>query len=200
MLLDDVFAQDRQVVAWRGLVSAAFRLRAGTGQGKRHSMDVFNGAMAWLRDEVLAIDPLARAWVAPFARAVLDAASPATTILGPPSSVPPRSSHQAHIRAISQCAHEETRPWPRTQQLAADILSGITSDESRCALMDALGEFPLPPLQYVDDTVVACPSLGAACQTIGVACASYARKVRAQFNDGPGKTALMLFLHDGRPH
>ena len=56
-----------------------------------------------------------------------------------------------HIRAPCQCAHREARPWPRTQQLATEIFEKITSEELRCVLIEALGEQPLPPLQYVDD-------------------------------------------------
>ena len=52
LLLDDMFSMDWQFAVVLGIASCLFRLRAGTAQGRRHSMAVFGGMLAWLRDAI----------------------------------------------------------------------------------------------------------------------------------------------------
>ena len=65
----------------------------------------------------------------------------------------------------------------------------------RVEILERLGSYSLGPLQYVDDTSTPCPSVGAVRAVLGPqplsACSKYARRMRAVFNYGPGKTACL---------
>ena len=66
LLLDDVFARDRQTVQLHGLLSPAFVLGCGIAQGRRFSVHVFNSLLSWLRDEIRRVCPHGvAAWLPP---------------------------------------------------------------------------------------------------------------------------------------
>lgn len=79
------------------------------------------------------------------------------------------------------------------------MLQQLPKLADRFALVEALGSHALGVVQYVDDATAPCPSIGAVAaitrRDADTACNRYARKVRAEFNYGPNKTAVMALLN-----
>ena len=200
LLIDDILTLDQQCVLLHGWLSAVFTLGCGTAQGRRFSVHVFNGLLRWLPDEVeMLIGGGSRTTMPPFTREVLHRAA----LRSPPESTeaPPRAPRhwQETVATIASCASGERAPWPQTQELLIGLLATFPRLSDRIACLEQLGAHELGPQQYVDDLSVACPSVGALAAVLArtdhSACGRYARKARAAFNYGPGKTAAMA-MHD----
>jgi hypothetical protein len=112
LLLDDILEQDRQCVGLMGLKSVVFAHYAGTAQGRRFSIHIFNALLRWLADEVQRVQPSgSAAWLPPFARKVLDAAQAASPVLdasGPPQR--PLAPEAIRSLVASLCT-SESPPW-----------------------------------------------------------------------------------------
>ena len=61
-------------------------------------------------------------------------------------------------------------------------------------MLEALGSTPVGPLFYVDDGIVPCPSSGHAAAVVEVGARRFASRVKASFNLGPNKTAVLPVL------
>ena len=83
-----------------------------------------------------------------------------------------------------------------TADAAARLLATVADSETRVRILERLGSRPIPPLQFVDDTLVASPTCTQANSCIQAARRDYAERVRAAFNDAPDKTAMMAFACD----
>ena len=196
LLIDDILTIDQQCIILHGWLSAAFALGCGTAQGRRFSVHVFNGLLRWLPDEIeTLIGGGSRTFLPPFTREVLHRAalrSPPECTEAPPS-VP--LSVRDIVATTATCASEECAPWPNTQEFLVSLLATLPRLSDRIACMEQLGAHELGPQQYVDDLSVSCPSVGALVAVLAPtdhsACGRYARKARAAFNYGPGKTAAM---------
>ena len=161
---------------------------------------MFNALLKWLSDEVAEVTHDGTATVVPpFAANVLQRAfsiSAPRDFISPPS---PRDIFQPYVREVLHVAGTETSPWLSTQALVIKILSSFSCLSDRIAFINLLGGLPLPPLQYVDDLTVVCGSYGALVGVVGKhstsACSKYARRVKAAFNYGTGKSAVMAMFN-----
>ena len=147
LLLDDILDQDRQCVGLMGLASAVFALGAGTAQGRRFSVHVFNGMLKWLADEVdTALPNRCAGWLPPFARRVLDAAErvhPASDLASPPL----RPQGAAAVRNLAALrSASEGPPWSDTECHVLAAVAQMPAAADRAAAIEALGSLTLPPL------------------------------------------------------
>jgi hypothetical protein len=204
LLLDDILDNDTQRVALQGLISCAFMLGCGTAQGRRFSVQVFNGLLKWLADEVWAAQPFGcAAWLPPFGRRLLEVAECMRPTVSP-TLLPRADQVVGRIREdVSQVASGEVEPWPQAQEVLLQALVSLPTLADRAAAVEALGDGVLGPLQFVDDLTVPCPSQGAArsvcSQEPESACSRYALKFKAAFHHGKGKTVIMPILVDLLP-
>ena len=190
LLIDDIMDSDTQCIEVHGLMSALFVLTCGTAQGRTFSIQLFNGLLRWLPDEIeKVLAGGARASLPPFARGCLIKAGehwPPLDLSGVPGNPELLSSL---VEGLTMLAHSETTPWPATQHRLVALLSNLPRLADRIALVERLGSCALGPLQYIDDLTAACPSLGALRAVLSneadSACSRYASKAKAAFNYGP---------------
>ena len=200
LLLDDFMSSDSQFVALRGHVTALFSLEGGTAQGRKFSLRTFNAQLKWLADEVYrALPGGCAAWVEPHLRRhCLGVAVPGPS--GSSGPAPPAVGGDLEALAIevASAAAAEQAPFPRAERAIRNGAHRISSEADRAYLLDRLGSGPLPPLQFVDDLMVATSSPGAlraiVSQAPWSACSRYARRTRSLFNYKAGKTAAMAIL------
>ena len=191
LVIDDVLSMDSQCLQLHGWLSAIFTLGNGLAQGRRFSVHLFNGLLRWLPDEIeYALLGGCRTILPKHSRRALleaHALRPAVSTTDMPSRY--RNMPQEYYYLLAQ---------PYNYHLLVQLLSTMDSLADRISLIDQLGTEPLPPLQYVDDLGVACPSAGAVRAILSrepeSACSVYTRKARAAFNYGPGKNAAMALM------
>ena len=198
LLIDDFLDADTQYLQVNSLCSEPFSLGCGTAQGRRFSVHLFNGLLAWLRMEVDKVMPGGiRATLPSFACNALliaEERQPASSY-----SDVPRTQVIDDIGEKLVCvAAQDRAPWNVTFKHVVDALVTLPSVSDRVGVLEYLGSDGLGPLQYVDDTTVPCPSAGAVRAVVareqGSACSSYCRMTKSQLNYQPGKTAAMAML------
>ena len=192
-LLDDFIFHERQFVQLAGVASAFFHLAAGTAQGRKFRVHVFNAMLRWLSEACDAVGLSARALLPLFARDALDAShvlAPVTLRVAPPAREPGRV--KAAVDAIVAAAAADSEPWRLARQQAIHQLAGLQSLTDRIDVIERLGEFAMVLFQYVDDGVAPTPCLAAARAMIELGFRGYAAKVKADFNPGPTKTAICV--------
>ena len=199
LLLHDILNTDRQYVDVAGVASLISVLGCGTAQGRRFSVDIFNGLLKWLADEVWATIPGGTKSVLPsFYRQALNQSN---------AAVRPQTSCTMSIDwcKVSAAACEilvvsgnDKAPWVRTVAKAVGVLNRFAYLTERVAILESLGSQGFDVAQYVDDTTVPCASSLAAGMVVSKdslsACSRYCEKVRASLNRKPGKTAVMPML------
>ena len=199
LLIDDIMSMDKQCLHLHGWLSETFVLGAGTAQGRRFSIHVFNGLLKWLQQDVEStLTGGTCAWLPPFAREVLEEAAQIRP-LSDLDSVPARyASLYMAARQIAAAADSDAPPWTQTKAVALQVLQRIPTLADRCQIIEILGTWKIAAIQYVDDLTAPCPSAGAVRAILrrddGSVCDRYARKAKAEFNYGIGKTAAMALL------
>eukprot|EP00973_Karenia_brevis_P067310 9361435-Karenia_brevis.AAC.1 len=94
--MDDILGNDRCVVNFKGYVSEGFSLDAGTAQGRRQSVDMFNCLMRRLHDLVVANSVGVSAWTNEWPGQVLQIAN----------QLCPATGSYYDVALIRQCAKQ----------------------------------------------------------------------------------------------
>lgn len=204
LLMDDILGLDQQVVCLHGFLSAIFSLGQGTAQGRRFSSFLFNAFAVNLSDAIKTVVPhgTCALWP-PFAyQALVDAdkIKPAESLDAPPSCV---DEWRDAIDCIRRSFHIDSSPWAATVRLAASLLSDMPKLADRLLVLDYLGRFRVGPVQYIDDTTMPCPSVGAVAAVIGdtpsSACEQFSSSTGSKINRKPGKTTVMAMYGSPPP-
>ena len=193
LVMGDIVRQDKQTLELHGLLSETFILGCGTAQGRRFSVPLFNGLLRTLRDNLAAAVPGGVAAApTPWAREALLLANdmqPAESLDGLPASPAQIASYGALAARLQ--GHSE-----KPQVEVAALLSGMPVLADRLAAIETLGRLRVGPLQYLDDSVTPCPSVGAVRaildQSLRSASVRYAQWAKAAFNFGADKSACMI--------
>lgn len=204
LILDDVLAQDHQAIGLHNLLSPVFALGCGTAQGRRFSVHICNAQLKALPDEIAAAVPGGCATVVPrLARQALTAAGeacpPATEAAMPDRALPAA----AILHNVLRVAAAEPPPWPRAEAALATCLSALPSLTDRTVVVESAGELHMPPVQFIDDLTVACPSVGAVRAVLSPedtsACSRYARTFKSHFSRDKSKTCVLPVLGAAHP-
>ena len=195
LLLHDIIHSDTQQVSMMHLLSAEFKLAAGTAQGRPFSNAVFGVLLVWLRDLVASAvggpTPAHMPTGADTALQIADALSTPVEILRPPDAAVAAALAQ-RLRPLLISDVDGPR-LPATQ--ACLILAQCRSLADRILAIEMLGSHGLGPLQFADDLTAPCGSPGAVVAVIHPsaesACSKYAMMAKAIFNYKSGKSAVM---------
>ena len=204
LLMDDILNMDKQVVCLHGHLSPVFSLGQGTAQGRRFSSFLFNAFAVNLSDAMKSALPYGTcALWPPFAHQALvqaDAVFPALSLDAEPSSA---DTWREAIVAIQGCYEGDSPPWAASLKVAVSWLCKIPKLADRILVVDCLGRFPVGPIQYIDDTTLPCPSVGALAAVIGdnktSACEAFAASSGSKINRKPGKTTVMAMYGSPPP-
>ena len=204
LLMDDILHMDMQVVCLHGYLSAVFSLGQGTAQGRRFSSFLFNAFAANLTKALEKAVPQGTcALLPPFAHQALlqaDSVSPAVYLDAQPSSA---DVWGQAVSAIKDCYVNDSPPWASSLQVTVSQLSRLPKLADRLLVLDCLGHFPLGPIQYIDDTTMPCPSVGALAAVIGdnqtSAVETFATSSGSRINRKPGKTTVMAMYGSPPP-
>ena len=204
LLLDDIFRLDCQCLHLHGMLSQAFVLGTGTPQGRSISMYTFNALLRRLRDFIcVKLSGGIRTLFPQYAiSAYRQTASSSPTLPMRSLCADPAVVHRmaGHIKRLAA-------PAPYSQHLALCTtrhhLARLPNENDRLLLMELLGDECMGPLQYVDDTSAACPSIAAVAAITNKdeasACSKYSSFAKAPFNYGPNKMAVMALLGSTHP-
>ena len=198
LFLDDVLASDRQCVQLHGLLSAIFTLGAGTAQGRRFSVHVFNSMLSWLAEEIKTAVPHGICLKAPVQ---LAEALQSQLRQDPPTDWISRASRPEVLEHTARFFSNLLQS-PQDSSLTgviSEVLSAFPKQADRAALVEYFGSPRFHAFQYVDDTVVPCASQGDVAAIVNShktsACSQYALKTRSKFHYGPSKTCCLPLLN-----
>ena len=198
-MLDDMVAQDHQFVQLGSFLSTLFRVAAGTAQGRRYSMPTFDAVMTGLRDDINDCTPCIKAKLPTFANRLLEQAEN----LSAASHGKPSPSRDPHIEKLCEKLRsiflDDHAPWDKTQSIALNMLVDLPLHADRVRVLEHLGSVSIPPLQYVDDTTVLAPSIGAAAAVSGEACEAFSLRTKMTFNCMAGKSAIIPMFSSPQP-
>ncbi len=201
LLLCDFLMHDQVRVQIAGVLSAAFSLQAGTGQGRPFSGAIFCGQVSLLRDEIAkSLRGGTCALIPQRVRAALHAAS---------SMVLPKDPRVEHdyerltgqLRAALQTVGVTWEQALGNQECLASIFASIDFHSDRALLAESCGSERLGAVQFSDDTTTPCACPGATAAVVrrhpASACSRYAVMTKSAFHYGDDKSAVLpLFAEE----
>ncbi|CAE7834833.1 unnamed protein product [Symbiodinium sp. CCMP2592] len=189
-LLWDFIHMDSATVSLSGLISDAVKFRAGIPQGKRFAVHVFTALMNLLREVLTSFCVPAMTILPPYAA---EAVSGLWTGLTPVPEIcrlsPCYSAPQVVLRLRS--LRDEGVDLVFCRRVAIHEIARLRDVSERQHVVELLGHSPLGALLFVDDVVASFASEVTVCHAATEGLQAYATAIKAQFNMGPTKTAIM---------
>ena len=183
LLLDDLLASDLSRIHLAGLTSSFFRLPAGTAQGRRLSVHLFNGQMRFLFDCIArhstGVAPWSTTWPVNVLRCAFSLRNCSFRPLCSTSVASASASLTVSSPSVEQCS---------------SILAALPCTGDRLAAIDGVGQFRIIAFQYIDDLVAPASSSEQA-ELIWQGCDEFTKLHGGRFNHGPQKSAILPIGH-----
>ena len=179
MLIDDLLASDHCRLHVGEFISSHFQLDAGTAQGRRLSVALFNGQMRYLHNIMADHTRGTGAWCSRWARRVVQLAGQAS-----------RSHFEDYNLGDVMRLGSELRTSDGDEFAAAHVLGSVSSVATRLGAVDELSSCRITDIQYVDD-LVAPASSSEQVDAIWSAAEVFSFRHGGSFNIGPTKSTVL---------
>ena len=190
LLLWDFLHMDSAVLSLGGVVSDAMSFRAGLPQGKRFAVHIFTAFMKLLQQILSSVCQPSNSVLPSFAA---DAIAGLWTTLTPVPELCRLEPLNDGPAIVARLQRLMLQGWDQRliRRVAIHDLGRLNSIDERVQILENLGHSPLGPLLFIDDVVAPFPSCTEVCKAATEGLDLFAHTVRAKFNMGPSKTAIM---------
>ncbi|CAE7210833.1 ASB2, partial [Symbiodinium natans] len=190
-LLFDFFLMDSAIVTLGNAVSSALTFRAGIPQGRKFAVHAFTAFMRLLQAVLVSACNPAATVLPEFAADAISGLWEHLTPL-PLAPLPAETNALSATMAAQHLGFAWTHgaSLSEMRRIAIHLLSRLPEPE-RVRCMELLGSQHLGPLLFIDDVVASFASALEVEYAVTSGLPQFARMVKACFNMGPSKTAVM---------